>query len=94
MKTTDGLTDAQAMALEYSGTFDAPSPAQLAGVDAECHVKVCRNSERFWVLVTGRSGKKIFGVVCNALLDNPDLPFGAPVCLEERHVYCIVRIEG
>ena len=51
------------------------------------HVKVERNNERFWVMVTSVTPKGIInGCVDNHLRQNPDLKYGDPIAIHAAEV--------
>lgn len=93
MNTTDGLVDAQAMALANPDTFTVPSEMDLASLKTGDYVKVCRNSERFWVEIVTAEPRLIYGIVTNRLIDpdNEDLIQGAPLTCERRHIYSVMK---
>ena len=80
--------DAQAMARKYPDTFFVLSVWQLDAIKRGDYIQVCRHNERFWVLVTRHDGEFVFGTVESSLIDkrNADLPLGAPIECELRHV--------
>lgn len=85
----DGLIDAQAMASEHPETFSAPSSLDLSLIESGNPVKICRNDERFWVIVTDISDNTLTGEVNNRLTNNEDLSLGDPIVFEKRHIYQI-----
>lgn len=85
----DRLVDAQAMARKHPATFEAPTPAELASIRVGGVVKICRNGERFWVLVTHRSGEAVTGEVENHLIYNDDLSVGTKVSFATRYIFAI-----
>lgn len=91
MKLLDGLTDAQQMAKLHPKTFWAPSAEDLSEIAPGDLVKICRNEERFWVIVTKVTAATIAGEVNNHLTNNPDLPAGAPVRFKRCNVFIIER---
>ena len=50
-------------------------------------VKVARNGERFWLKVTGFEKRRLHGAVANDLVANDDLPKGAVIYLQKKHIY-------
>ncbi len=76
------LVGAVAMHREYPN-FYTPPPERLDRLQSGDVVKICRHSERFWVLVSDTFGSFITGTVNNALIepDNADLLVGTPVLL-------------
>lgn len=83
------LIDAQDMAMGYPGNFSAPATHSLGRVAAGRLVKICRNDERFWVLVKKVSDDDVVGEVNNHLLYNPDLPVGTMVRFQKRHIFSV-----
>lgn len=81
--------DAQVMAGQHPDTFHAPSTNDLAAIKPGDWIKVCRNSERFWLMVRTINGQTITGEVRNMLISNPDLTMGTMIECETRHVYAI-----
>jgi hypothetical protein len=86
MKPTSNLIDAQAMAAAYPGRFDAPLQGELDAIVPGNWVKVCRNHERFWIVVKMRTDDLIVGEVNNRLGFNPGLK---TVICQPRHIYDI-----
>lgn len=85
------LTDAQAMHREFPRTFHVPPAEHLAALNIGFLAKVCAEPERFWVVITARSGDRLRGIVDNDLLksDEHGLHVGDTIEFEERHVYAI-----
>ena len=81
------LVDAKALAKKYPETFEVPMDAHLRKIKPGDLVKVARNGERFWVLVTGFEKRRIHGQVANMLEDNDDLPFGRTIYLQKKNIY-------
>lgn len=89
MMILSGLVDAQAT------VDDPPTPEELAGIQAgRSIVKICRNDERFWVVVTRVLAKRVVGTVDNHLVYNKDLPAGTEVAFEKRHIYAIDTVQS
>jgi hypothetical protein len=84
------LVDAQEMHRQYPETFDAPSQSDIALIVPDTWVKICRNSERFWVRVIGARGKYLIGEIDSMLVQNPDLQLGQVVRFEPRHLFAIM----
>lgn len=82
-----GLVDAKAMAKAHPDTFDVPSAANLKKIKPGDLVKVARNNERFWVVVTGFEKRRIHGAVDNDLLLNDDLPVGTVIYFQKKNIY-------
>lgn len=89
----DSLVDAWKKANDHPMTFARPSNDTLRILRPGDSVKICRNNEGFWVLLTDVHGRWLEGTVDNDLLLNPDLPDGRAVCFEWRHVYDVLREE-
>lgn len=85
-RTLSGLIDAQAMARKHPDSFDAPKMDELQNLTAGDLVKICRNSERFWVIVTDSSGGFITGLVNNHLISNR-LPVGTEIRFPDKSVF-------
>lgn len=90
MKTDVEFTDAKALARKHPGTFSVPNQAKIDSLTPGDSVKVCINSERFWVLLTSVKGG-LRGDVDNDLVNNDHLRCGAHVAVEPRHIYQIMR---
>lgn len=90
MRQLDKLTDAQKMAQRYPD-FEAPSDADLDSISPGDVVKICRNRERFWVLVHSVDGNAITGEVNNYLIMN-DMPVGTVIKFAKRHVFQTVEV--
>jgi hypothetical protein len=93
MPNISDFEDAFALARAYPDTFEAVPAAETARLMAGDCVKVCRNDERFWVLIHTNADGRISGEVNNELVDprNADIPCGTIVGLEYRHVYQTYR---
>ena len=89
--STIPLTDAQEMARQHPGTFEAPPGDVLAELEPGMLVKVSDGSERFWVILESVSGDRLAGVIDNDLKGNAGhgLTAGARIEFEKRHVYDI-----
>lgn len=85
----DNLIDAQQMAVEHPGSFEAPSISDLKRLKRNHVVKICRNGERFWVLIKHIEGDIVQGTIANRLTvsENAELPYGTRVQFEKRHIY-------
>lgn len=80
--------DAQALALEHSDTFHAPTAEELDSVATGWIVKISDGKERFWVEVESRQGSELVGYVNNELLGNQAYSaIGSSVRFELRHIY-------
>jgi hypothetical protein len=88
----DNLIDAQAMAQQHPA-LRAPSLSELARVASCDVVKVCRNRERFWVLVTEVEGQVVTGTVNNRLVWNDDLTEDQTVQFEKRHIFAVMSAD-
>jgi hypothetical protein len=73
--------------------FESMSDEDLSHIRAGDVVKVLRNRESFWVLVTAVKGNRIYGTVDNHLTDwNADLPYGTPIEFFKKHVIDAQRV--
>ena len=97
------LSDAQLLATMHPETFDAPTQSEIETLIPGDLVKVCRNGERFWVILTDvETGlglpmeSRCSGTVDNELVfdENDDLKLGQSVEFQARHVYQIWRDEN
>jgi hypothetical protein len=95
MTTTAEFTNAQEMHRLHADTFDAPTPAELAGIAPGDLVKVCVGGERFWVKVMEAAEGTLAGMVDNILLfsDQHGLSYGDPVTFGRECVYDLIRSE-
>lgn len=84
-----GLVDAHAMARKHPSTFSIPPTSDLDTIMDGSLVKICRNNERFWVLVHAREKDRITGEVNNRLVHNPDLPTGTMVTFKWKNVFLV-----
>jgi len=82
----EGLSDAKKLSEKHT-SFDRPSQADLRRIGVGDYVQVCRNGERFWLLVTGYVGKRWHGQICNRLYNNQDLKQGDRIFFMKRHIY-------
>lgn len=62
------FVSAQAMHSLYPATFQVPDDADLKAIFPGQYVKICTDSERFWVEVTERTGDVLTGRVDNDLI--------------------------
>ena len=81
------LVAAKAIAKAHPDSFAVPVDSHLRKVKPGDLVKVARNGERFWVLVTGFEKRRIHGQVANMLEDNDELPFGQAIFLQKKNIY-------
>jgi hypothetical protein len=90
------LVDAQEMHRQYPDTFEAPTDHELATIRPGQFIKVCRDGERFWLAVTGASGRYLIASIANPLVTsgNARLAMGKAVRVEPRHVYSIMNPPG
>jgi hypothetical protein len=81
---------------QYGPDFYLPPDARLDQLQPGDCIKVCRNDERFWVLVSDSYGTTITGTVNNQLVctGNEDLPLGTPIVCERRHVYDVILVHA
>lgn len=82
------FVDAQKMAKEHPGTFEAPSKEDLKALKKGDTVKVCINGERFWTVIEKIEKNKIVALVANILISTP-AELGDRITFEKRHVYSI-----
>lgn len=83
------LRDAQEMAKQYPGTFEAISQEALENLEVGILVKVCDSdiAHRFWVELEGVDGENLR---CRVRSDQiPGYPKGSEILIEKRHVYDI-----
>lgn len=90
-KTLTGLLNAQALHKKHPKTFEVPRAAALRKLKPGDAVKVARNDERFWVIVTGFEKRRVHGIVDNKLVKklNADLPLGTKIYFQKKHIYAI-----
>jgi hypothetical protein len=82
------LVNAVEMAHAHPKTFWRPSKAQLDGIRPNDLVKVCDETERFWVQVTEREGKTILvGRIDNFLFEGKDYGYGDLIRFGVDNVY-------
>ena len=84
------LADAQALAAQNPDTFQAPSIDLLRlHLEPGMLVKICDESERFWVIVEEVRGERVVGTIDNELrgLAGHGLSKGDRVQFELRHIY-------
>lgn len=84
------LVNVEEMARKYRGYFFIPTLKRRQSVVVGEYVKVCRNSERFWLRVTQVKNGSYTGVVSNELLLNPDLREGEALQFGPEHIYDII----
>lgn len=91
MRVTSHLENASLWARKSPNTFFRPSDEELDALFPGDLVKVCRNSERFWVLLTKTDGPVLEGTVNNHLImpANADLPAHTPIAFRRDHIYSI-----
>lgn len=80
------LINAAEMERQHPDTFHRPSDQDLQAIRAGSMIKVCHESERFWVSVTRRKGDVITGTVSNPLLFSP-LEFGEKIKFHIDNVF-------
>jgi hypothetical protein len=86
-----GLQDVQLMAKIYPLTFIAPTVEDLAKIRPGGEVKLCCNSDSFWVLIDSVDGDTLIGVVDDGVVDlSMGVRDGDRVRFEKRHVYEIL----
>ena len=85
------FVDASAMARKSPATFERPNEGELEALVPGDLVKVCAQSERFWVKLIKVDGDSLEGVVDNDLLRTEDhgLDFGHEIEIKLDHVYAI-----
>jgi FKBP-type peptidyl-prolyl cis-trans isomerase 2 len=84
------LADAQALAARNPETFEAPSLDLLRlHLEPGMQVKICDESERFWVTVDEVEGERVVGTIDNELQGGAGhgLTLGDRVEFELRHIY-------
>lgn len=83
------LTDARKMAREYPDTFELPLKASIARLKVGDFAKVDIPGERFWVMVSKRTGSKFEGVIDNDLIATKlhGLRLGDRIAFESKHLY-------
>lgn len=94
IRVLDKLIDAQEMHRQNPITFAVPSAHDLALIQPDDWVKICREGERFWCKVIGAAGKHLIGEVDAPLVnpDNQDINVaGMRVRFEYRHICQIIR---
>ena len=87
-----GCVDAQEMHRNHRDTLSAPSNDELLDIKPGDCIKVSRNGERFWILVTSHEGDRIGGTIENKLFFS-SLGVGSPIAVRERHVFDIHKKE-
>lgn len=81
------LVDAVQTAKENPDTFQLPPDHRLEMICEGVYVKVCLNSERFWVKVSGDPVDGVYpAVICNDVSSDVGR-VGDKLCFELRHVY-------
>lgn len=80
------LVNARLMAIQWD-SFEVPSDAALKSLGPGDFVKLCRNSERFWVRIDGYIGRKWHGTVANDTLLNDDLKYGDSIFFMRKNIY-------
>ena len=80
------LINAAEMNRQHPDTFHRPGDHDLQAIGAGSMIKVCHESERFWVEVTRRKGDVITGKVSNPLLFSP-LEFGEKIRLHVDNIF-------
>lgn len=83
------LVDAQERARQYPEAFHLPD---IDDLQPGMLVKICRNRERFWVLVRKVTGGIIEGYVDNDLIWNSDLRYGTVVSFRACHIYDVSEL--
>jgi hypothetical protein len=86
------LVDAEAMARDNPQTFIVPEAARLDAVRPGWYLRVCRNNERFWVIVNRIQNGAFVGGIANRLVfaDNLSFNMGTVIRVERRHVYAVL----
>ena len=84
------FVNAQEQHKKYPNTFSIPSDEELNNVKVDDFVKVCLNSERFWIKVVNITGDDIIGEVSNCLLFN-DLELGEKLTVKKYNILSITN---
>lgn len=76
------FSNARQLAKENPDTFEAPHQSDLDAIKEGDNVKVCVQTERFWVKVTSRQGNNITGKINNDL-----------ICSDDHGLFCDMIID-
>ena len=76
--------DAVDMNKKHPKTFEFQRLEDIINAD---EVKICRNNERFWVLVEKIHKGVVYGKVDNRLISNPDLKLGMNISFQINKVF-------
>ena len=79
--------DAQEMAKKHPDTFEAPTMEELSKIKQDDFVKLCLNSERFWVKVIEVHEDEIIGEVDNQLYESQPFGLGDIIAFKQEHIY-------
>jgi len=79
--------NAQEMAKKYPDTFKVPSLEELSKIKQDDLVKVCLNSERFWVKIVEVHEDEIIGEVDNQLFEEQPFGLGDIITFKREHIY-------
>lgn len=85
------FVNAQAMYRKHPTTFYVPGDLELKALKPGCIVKVCYNSERFWVILTAVNTRNLEGRNLNMLTvpGNEHLRVGTKISFHTDNVYDI-----
>jgi hypothetical protein len=84
------FTDAQDMHIKYPDKFYAPSIDELDKIKVKDFIKVCHNSERFWIEIIEINGKVIKGRIDNDLVAEQPFKCDDIIECEKQHIYNIL----
>ena len=87
------FVDAQAMHAAHPDSFWAPSRAELRAIRPGYTVKVCCNSERFWVDITRVRGQEVSGTIANVLVCEQPFNSGDLIHFHKKNIFDLRQLQ-